>query len=144
MPRLRTITEEVHNATDGPAQFSRIVEQLKTNPSPDAPRPDPDFGPGPGGKRLTYDEMVLSLLMKVYDDAREKGVGKGSGNEARLQEELVKNLKEHITKLGERQETIKKELDSEEKEKSKKITSESKQMCVPSISYRSFSKGAIV
>lgn len=125
LPRLRTITEEVHSSSDGSAQFSRVVEQLKTNPSPDAPEAGPDAGQGPGAKRLTYDEMVLSLLLKVYDDAREKGVTKGSGNEERLQEALVQNLKEHITKLGERQQTIQKELEKEERERTKKITSES-------------------
>ena len=124
LPRLKSITEDVQSASDGPAHFSRIVEQLKTNPSPAGPDPGPDAGQGPGAKKLTYDEMVLSLLLKVYDDAREKGVGKGSGNEERLREELVKSLKEHITKLGERQETIKKELENEEREKAKKITSE--------------------
>lgn len=114
LPRLRTITEEVHGATDAPAQFSRIVEQLSSNPSPAAPETD-------GPKKLTYDEMLLSLLMQVRQDAKEKGV---ENNRERLGEVLVTNLKGHVAKLGEQQEKLKKELVEEESEKSKKITSE--------------------
>ncbi len=114
LPRLRTITEEVHGAIDGPAQFSKIVEQLRTNPSPDAPKSD-------APKPLTYDEMILSLLMQVFNDAKEKGVGK---NDDRLREVLIANLKSHVVKLGEKQEELKKILETEESEKTKKITSE--------------------
>lgn len=116
LPRLRTITEEVHGASDGPAQFSRIVEQLTTNPSKDGPQTAPD-----APKKLTYDEMILSLLMQVRNDAKEKGF---ENNKERLAEVLVTNLKSHVVKLGEQQEKLKKELDSEKSEKSKKITSE--------------------
>ncbi|KAH8113509.1 hsp90-like protein [Phellopilus nigrolimitatus] len=115
LPRLRTITEEVHGAPDGPAQFSRIVEQLKTNPSPQAPETDSPH-------KLTYDEMILSLLLKVFEDAKEKGVDK---NDERLREVLIANLKGHVAKLGERQEELKKDLEKEEEERTKKITSES-------------------
>lgn len=115
LPRLRTITEEVHGAPDGPAQFSKIVEQLKTNPSPDAPSTD-------APNKITYDEMVLALLLQVYDDAKQKGVDK---NDDRLREVLIANLKGHIVKLGEHQERLRKDLEKEEEEKAKKITSES-------------------
>ena len=115
LPRLRTITEEVHGAADGPAQFSNIVEQLKMNPSPAAPDTN-------ATKKITYDEMILALLLQVYDDAKQKGVDK---NDERLREVLIANLKGHIVKLGEQQEKLKKDLEREEDEKSKKITSES-------------------
>lgn len=114
LPRLRTITEEVHGAVDGPAEFSKIVEQLKTNPSPDAPETN-------APRRLTYDEMVLSLLLQVYADAKEKGADK---NDDRLREALIANLKGHVAKLGEQQEKLKKELEHEIEERDKKITSE--------------------
>lgn len=114
LPRLRTITEEVHGATDSPAQFTRIVEQLTSNPSPDAPTTD-------APKTLTYDEMLLSLLMQVRQDAKEKGV---ENNRERLGEVLVTNLKGHVAKLGEQQEKLKKELAQEEAERAKKITSD--------------------
>lgn len=114
LPRLRTITEEVHGATDAPGQFSRIVEQLSMNPSPNVPKSDSE-------KKLTYDEMILSLLMQVRQDAKEKGV---ENNSERLSETLIANLKGHVAKLGERQEKLKKELKEELDEKAKKITSE--------------------
>lgn len=66
--------------------------------------------------------MILSLLLKVYGDAKEKGVEK---NDERLRETLIGNLKGHVANLGERQEALKKELEQEEEEKNKKITSES-------------------
>ncbi|EJC99020.1 hsp90-like protein [Fomitiporia mediterranea MF3/22] len=124
LPRLRSITEDVHNSSNTPAEFSRIVEQLRTSPSPLAP-PPPDpaiFGPEAAKQRqVPYDEMILSLLMKVYEDAKEKGV---AATDDRLAEVLVKNLKGHVARLGEEQERLKKELDGEEREKDKKITSE--------------------
>ena len=125
LPRLHAIASDVEE--NGPAKFSSYVEQLKTNPSPAGPEPEPGMElepPAPGRKKLTYDEMILSLLLKVYDDAREKGVAKGSENQEKLREALVANLREHEKKLGERQETCKKDLAQEEKEKAKKITSE--------------------
>ncbi|KAL5524797.1 CDC37 [Sanghuangporus sanghuang] len=118
LPRLRTVTEEVHGAPDGPAHFSSIVERLKTNPSPDAP-------PSNAPKKITYDEMILSLLLKVFEEAKEKGLTTpGGGNEERLRESLVASLKGHVSKLGDETERLKKELGKEEAEKSKKITSE--------------------
>lgn len=104
----------MHGAPDGPAKFSSVVEQLKTNPSPDAPKSD-------GQKVLTYDEMILALLMQVFNDAKEKGVDK---NNERLREVLIANLKGHCTRLGETQEKLRAELNELEDEKNKKITSE--------------------
>lgn len=115
LPRLRTITEEVHGADDGPAQFNKIVGQLKANPSPDAP-------PSNSPNKLTYDQMVLSLMMQVFEGAKEKGYDR---NDDRLRETLIASLKSHITKLGETTEKLKKDLDVELSEKNKKITSES-------------------
>ena len=118
LPRLRTITEEVHGAADGPAYFSSVVERLKTDPSPDAP-------PSDAPKKITYDEMILSLLLKVFEEAREKGlIAPRGGNEERLRETLVASLKGHVSKLGEETERLKKELALEEEERNKKITSE--------------------
>ncbi|KAL5492615.1 CDC37_2 [Sanghuangporus weigelae] len=118
LPHLRTITEEVHGAPNGPAHFSSIVERLKTNPSPDAP-------PSKAPKKITYDEMILSLLLKVFEEAKEKGLTmSGGGNEKRLRECLVASLKGHVSKLGDETERLKKELEKQEEEKSKKIISE--------------------
>ena len=67
---------------------------------------------------------VLAIDMtarNVQDEAKKKGVDK---NDERLREVLIASLKGHVAKLGERQETLKKELDKELAEKSKKITTE--------------------
>ena len=122
LPRLRTITEEVHGSPDAPAQFNRIVTKLRTSPSPDAPN-IPEESLGAKQKRVTYDEMLLSLLMKVYEDARAKGLIE-SGKEERLREALIADLKSHVSRLGEHTAQLKKDLENEEQEKSKKITSE--------------------
>ena len=115
LPRLRTITEEVHGADDGPTQFNKIVEQLRTNPSPDGP-------PSNAPNKLTYDQMILSLLMQVSEGAKEKGLDR---NDDRLRETLISALKSHTARLGETTEKLKKDLEAELKEKNKKITSES-------------------
>ncbi|TDL17727.1 hypothetical protein BD410DRAFT_794026 [Rickenella mellea] len=115
LPRLRTITEDVHAAPDGPQYFSQLVERLQKEPSPEAPaKPQ-------GGQSITYDDMILSLLRQITAEAKEKGV---ENNNERLREALIAGLKGHVAKLGEHQETIKKELADEEAEKHKKITSD--------------------
>jgi cell division cycle protein 37 len=97
---------------DVPAAFANKAEQLKTNPSPEAP-------PGPGA--VTYDEMILALLLRVYQDVKDKGVVKedpGFGNE------LIAALKVHLGQLKEAIDTKKAELNKELQEKAKKITTE--------------------
>lgn len=71
---------------------------------------------------LTYDEMMLSLLMQVFEDAKTKGIDKG--NTERMREVLLANLKSHSAKLSERQEVLRNDLDEEEAEKAKKITTD--------------------
>ena len=57
-PRLKQMIADVE--AKGPAEFSALVERFKTNPSKDAPPTD-----APGQK--TYDEMLLSLMLSVWD-----------------------------------------------------------------------------
>ena len=67
--------------------------------------------------------MILSLMMKVWEDVKESGVGKVDGDE-KLGEHLLKGLKTHETRLAGVQKELKNELESEESEKNKKITSD--------------------
>lgn len=111
-PRIKQITQDVE--AKGPAEFSSLVERFKTNPSPEAP---PTNAPG----QKSYDEMILSLMLKVWEDAKTEGVEK---DDPKLGEALVKGLQKHITELGAHQEKLRKELAQEEAEQKKKITSD--------------------
>jgi hypothetical protein len=65
--------------------------------------------------------MLQSLLLQVWEEAKEKGVRK---DDPELDKALVDGLQGHQTKLGERQKNIKVELEAEEAEQTKKITSD--------------------
>ncbi|RPD62743.1 hypothetical protein L226DRAFT_482105 [Lentinus tigrinus ALCF2SS1-7] len=111
-PRLQEITKDVEEK--GPAYFSSLVEKFKTNPSPEAP-------PTNAPNQKTYDEMLLSLLLQVWEEAKKKGVEK---DDPKLGEALVAGLKEHLVKIDQHQEKLRKDLQHEEEELHKKITSE--------------------
>lgn len=111
-PRLEQIAKDVEEK--GPAEFSSLVERFKTNPSPEKP---PTNAPG----QKTYDEMLLALLLKIWEEAKKDGVEK---DDPKLGEVLVNGLKKHIAELGQHQEKLKKDLEIEEAEQKKKITSE--------------------
>lgn len=111
-PRLRQITNDVE--AKGPSEFSSLVERFKTNPSPEAP---PTNAPA----QKTYDEMLLSLMLMVWEEAKQESVEK---DDPRLGDALVKGIKKHITELGQHQEKLRKELAEEEAEQKKKITSD--------------------
>lgn len=65
--------------------------------------------------------MILSLLLKIWDEVKEKGLRK---DDPGLDKALVDGLQQHIVKLAEEQGKSRVELASEEKEQAKKITSE--------------------
>ncbi|KAI0338923.1 hypothetical protein BDW22DRAFT_1381472 [Trametopsis cervina] len=111
-PRLVEIASSV--ASGGPAVFSSLVEKFQTQPSPDAPQTN-----APGQK--TYDEMLLSLMLAVWEKTKESGVGAG---DEKLGEKLVEGLKEHVKLMEEHQAMLRKDLESEEAEQKKKITSD--------------------
>ncbi|KAF9649444.1 hypothetical protein BDM02DRAFT_3268763 [Thelephora ganbajun] len=108
--RLREVRNSVKEK--GVAFFSAIVERLEKQPSPERP-PAPLEG--------TYDGMLLSLLRRTADDVKELGIASG---DPRLDEELIKSLDEHLERMPEFMEKAKKELEYEEAEQKKKITSE--------------------
>ncbi|EKM51968.1 uncharacterized protein PHACADRAFT_262403 [Phanerochaete carnosa HHB-10118-sp] len=111
-PRLHQITADVE--AKGPAEFSSLVERFKTNPSPEKP-------PTNAPQQKTYDEMLLALMLKVWEEAKKEGVEK---DDPKLSEALAKGLKKHIEELGKHQEKLKQELAQEEVEQKKKITSD--------------------
>ncbi|KAI0373740.1 hypothetical protein BV20DRAFT_988787 [Pilatotrama ljubarskyi] len=111
-PRLQQITQEVE--AQGAPHFSSLVERFKTNPSPEAP-------PTNAPEQKSYDEMLLSLMLQVWEEAKKKGVEKDDPN---LSDALVAGLKEHLVKLDEHQEKLRKDLQHEEEEQHKKITME--------------------
>lgn len=109
-PRLQQIAEDVEK--QGPAHFSSLVEKFKTSPSPEAP---PTNAPG----QKSYDEMLLVLMLQVWEEAKKDGVEK---DDPQLGEALVQGLKQHVAKIGEHQKKLRTELDTEEEEQKKKIT----------------------
>ncbi|GJE88379.1 hsp90 co-chaperone Cdc37 [Phanerochaete sordida] len=111
-PRLHQIVADVE--AKGPAEFSSLVERFKTNPSPEKP-------PTNAPQQITYDEMLLTLMLKVWEEAKKDGAEK---DDPRLGEVLVKSLKKHIEELEKHQEKLRKELAQEEAEQKKKITSD--------------------
>ena len=62
-PRLHQITSGVE--VKGPAEFSSLVERFKTNPSPEKP-------PTNAPEQKTYDEMLLALMLKVWEEAKKE------------------------------------------------------------------------
>jgi cell division cycle protein 37 len=112
LPKLKSIAEEVK--AGGPPVFSRIVEKLRTQPSKDKPPGAPDDAP-------TYDGMLCTLLMNVFEELKKDGIGAG---DERLGPKLVEQLEGHVVGLSEAITNKKEELAVEEAEKKKKITSE--------------------
>ncbi|KAH9851527.1 Cdc37 N terminal kinase binding-domain-containing protein [Lenzites betulinus] len=111
-PRLQQIATDVE--AKGASHFSSLVERYRTNPSPEAPPTD-------APEQKSYDEMMLSLMLQVWEDAKKKGVEKDDPN---LTVALVAGLKEHLVGLDEHQTKMRKELEAEEEEQHKKITME--------------------
>ena len=108
--RLREIRDGVKEK--GAAFFSATVERLDKQPSPERP-PAPLEG--------TYDGMLLSLLRRTAEDVNNLGVASG---DSKLDEELIKSLDAHLKRMPEFLEKAKKELEHEEAEQKKKITSD--------------------
>jgi len=108
--RLREVRDGVKEK--GSAFFSATVERLEKQPSPERP-PVPLEG--------TYDGMLLSLLRRTADDVKSLGVASG---DPKLDEELIKSLDGHLKRMPEFLEKAKKELEYEEAEQKKKITSD--------------------
>lgn len=125
LPKITDISSKISDpasSTPPSAFFNSLVEQLQTNPSRDCPP-----GNDPSKFEQTYDGMIHSLLSQVGQTAKVKVKDAGVADaekEERLSKALATELAEHVTRL---QETIvkdAKELEAEEKEQQKHITSE--------------------
>ncbi|KAH7912546.1 Cdc37 N terminal kinase binding-domain-containing protein [Hygrophoropsis aurantiaca] len=115
-PRLHEYRAKLaSNDGGGPEYFSSLVEQLQMNPSPDAPPTNAQDQP-------TYDAMVLSLLLQIWEEAKKAGVDKS--DQGKLGAALLSGLDTHIAQLAEHTITLEKDLDIEEKEQKKHITSD--------------------
>ncbi|EAU86445.1 hsp90-like protein [Coprinopsis cinerea okayama7 len=125
LPRITEIAKTLADpnaSTPAPAYFNNLVEQLEKNPSKDCPP-----GNNPDKIEQTYDGMVLSLLQRVSQDAKNKLKELNlaeSEKEERLSKELVEQMETHVKQLGEVIERDQKEVEEEIREQKKKITSE--------------------
>jgi cell division cycle protein 37 len=118
VPRLQSILAQLSTSQTPLPYLSGVVEQLQTNPSPDAP---PTNAPG----QPTYDAMVLSLLLQVSEEAKKAAAASKEDSSDELVGRKVKEgLKKHLAQLGEHTEKLRNDLETEEKEQKKHITSE--------------------
>ena len=97
--------------SEGHSYYSREVSRLS------AGRQDRGNKDGPEGP--TLDDMFLSLLLQINEDASVKGK---SGDE--LDQALVALLSDHEKKLAERQATVISTIATMEEEDKRKITSD--------------------
>jgi cell division cycle protein 37 len=125
LPRIKEIHSNLvdqSSSVSATAYFNSLVEQLQTNPSPDclpgADSTKPEY---------TYDGMVLSLLKRVSENAKDKVKQAdivGAEKDARLAKELAVEVEIHVQRLGDTIDKHQKELDEELKEQKKHITSD--------------------
>lgn len=146
-PRIQTVVQAVSSSDGGVEKYRAIQRRLKESPSPEKPQTNAPNQP-------TYDMMLDQLLKDVWRDAAllvdgatssasgqisvggkkvdEKTplptwaeehlppAGKADG----MREQLEKRLKWHLDELTKRDTEVKAEIEKEEKEQARKITSE--------------------
>lgn len=113
---LRTKVKET-----GRSAFSNEVARLRENPSDAKP-------PTGHAKQPTYDEMMLQMLMKVWEECKEELAKKHGGadqaGEDKWVDALVQGLIKHEDGLKERSVECDKLAKEEEEEQKRKITSD--------------------
>lgn len=123
LPRIKEIADTLSNpapSTPAHVYFNQLAEQLEKSPSTDCPP-----GNDPSKKEQTYDGMVAILLQRVAQDANGKVKGASeSERPEKLGKALAAEMANHVVQLGKTIEKHKKELESEEKEQKKHITSD--------------------
>ncbi|KAI6123907.1 Cdc37 N terminal kinase binding-domain-containing protein [Pisolithus croceorrhizus] len=102
-------SEDVRSLSGLPL-FQHLVERLQTSPSPAKP-------PTNAKDQVTYDAMVLSLLLQIYDET------KAHPNDER-EKAILSCLDRHISQLPEHTKKLEKDLEAEIREQKKHITSE--------------------
>ncbi|KAG8934184.1 hsp90 co-chaperone Cdc37 [Tulasnella sp. 418] len=113
LERLDEIIPQVE--AGGAPKFSSVVEQLKTKPSSETP----PFPAGPKGEVLTYDALLLNLMLQVFETVKKNEAGDGE-----IGDKLVVALKSHKGRVIEAKESAAKDLEAEIKERDKYITSD--------------------
>ncbi|KAG2156016.1 Cdc37 N terminal kinase binding-domain-containing protein [Suillus bovinus] len=109
-PRLHSIRATLGSADGGLKYFQQLVEKLQTQPSPEAP-------PTNAKDQPTYDAMILSLLLQVWDSAKSLPADEREAA-------VLSGLDKHIKQLADHTKKLEKDLDVEENEQKKHITSE--------------------
>ncbi|KAF8312924.1 hypothetical protein DL93DRAFT_2059573 [Clavulina sp. PMI_390] len=114
IPKLKTIANDLRQASSSTLYFSQLIQRLKTQPSPEAPPDAPD---------VSYDSMIYSLLNKVFDEVvNEDKVDKA--DIAKMGDALIKRFDGHVKKLEEVNVEARNGLEEELAEQKKHITSE--------------------
>ncbi|KAF8442947.1 Cdc37 N terminal kinase binding-domain-containing protein [Boletus edulis BED1] len=90
--------------------FQYLVNRLQSNPSPAAP-------PTNAKDQPTYDAMILSLLIQIYDTVKVLP-------EDEQEKAILDGMEKHTTQLSEHTCELQADLDTEIKEQKKHITSE--------------------
>ncbi|KAK7469309.1 hsp90 co-chaperone Cdc37 [Stygiomarasmius scandens] len=124
LPRIQDIYNKLASpSTSSPtAYFSSLVEQLEKNPSRECPP-----GNDPSKLEHTYDGMILDLLRQVSTQAKDKVKDASvleSERDQKLATALTEGIKFHVDNLGANIKKDKEELDAEEQERAKHITSD--------------------
>ncbi|KAF8516820.1 hsp90-like protein [Hysterangium stoloniferum] len=109
--RLSKILADVKLA--GRSAYNAALERLKTEPSSDKPPTGADNQP-------TYDQMIESVLLIIRDEVKSQDVEDGIN----MDEALVAAFQAHFDQLQEAGVRFEAELEQEEREQQKKITSE--------------------
>ncbi|KAG1770872.1 Cdc37 N terminal kinase binding-domain-containing protein [Suillus placidus] len=109
-PRLHSVRATLGSADGGLKYFQQLVEKLQTQPSPEAP-------PTNAKDQPTYDAMMLSLLMQVWDGAKSLPADEREAA-------VLSGLDKHIKQLTDHTKKLEKDLVDEENEQRKHITSE--------------------
>ncbi|KAG6377067.1 Cdc37 N terminal kinase binding-domain-containing protein [Boletus reticuloceps] len=90
--------------------FQYLVDRLQSNPSPAAP-------PSNAKDQPTYDAMILSLLIQIYDTVKVLP-------EDEQEKAILDGMEKHTTQLSEHTHELQADLDTEIKEQKKHITSD--------------------
>jgi len=125
LPRIKEIANTLADpapSTPPTVYFNSLVEKLEKNPSRDCP-PTNDSTKF----EQTYDGMLLSLLKQVGEDTRTKVKEAGTAEaerEQKLAKHLASGMADHVKRLKETIDKDTTELEKEEAEQKKRITTD--------------------
>ena len=115
LTRLDKVADDTAaQGADGPAFFSRLVEQLKRSPAPDKPKSG-------AANQPTYDALLEASLMRTFEALKNKGVTPG---DPKFAEKLVQAIRDHTAEFRAADAEQETQLAVEVAEQKKKITSD--------------------